>query len=77
MNLLKRLFGQPQTNNSDLGVTQTIMNACANCWGKQEYDNQYVEKDQLNSRSRKRSGTRKAFVMQFVETYITGVILKT
>ena len=71
MNLLKKILKNEPANLNSNTMKQVAVNVCVNCWGKQEYDDQYlaVEKDQKN-------GRRKAFVMQFVETYITGVALK-
>ncbi len=67
MDLLK--IGQ---NNIAINSIET---ACANCWGKQEYDNCYLElaADQSRRKIRYTSNLRRNFVMQFVETYITGI----
>jgi len=52
--------------------------ACPNCWGKQEYDNEYIEftKDQTKSNISNDKQHQKAFVQQYIETGITGIKLK-
>ena len=68
MNILKNLLKNKQANLFANSEEQITLNSCANCWGKQEYDDLYIERNSHNL------GFRKSFVMQFVETYITGVI---
>lgn len=46
---------------------------CPNCWGKQEYANEY--RDVIKQRS-KNANEEKAFVEKFIETHLTGVKLK-
>lgn len=49
---------------------------CPNCWGQQEYQDQvkeavYKEQIDVNNHQKKR-----AFIMDFVKTNITGILLK-
>lgn len=52
--------------------------ACPNCWEKMEYDNQFIEyvEDQTKSNINHDKAHQKAFVQQFVETHVTGIHLK-
>ncbi len=54
------------------------VNACPNCWGKQDYNNQFVDylKDQTKSQINHDKSQQKAFVQKFVQTHITGIRLK-
>ena len=59
---------------------QTLIdaNACPNCWGIYEYDNQFIDyvEDQTKSNINHDKSNQKAFVQQFVETHVTGIHLK-
>jgi uncharacterized protein YbaR (Trm112 family) len=78
MNFLKKLFGKKQQSAifSDEELTEAA--ACPNCWGHQDYDQEYLSyvKDQTKSNINKDKENKKAFVSQFVETNITGIRLK-
>lgn len=52
-------------------------NVCPNCWGKQDYDGQFVNyvKDQQKDVVNKQ--TQKAFIGKFVDTYVSGIRLKS
>ncbi|PSR11359.1 MAG: hypothetical protein DA408_11960 [Bacteroidetes bacterium] len=53
-------------------------NVCPNCWGIQEYDHQFKQfvEDQTKANINHDKTHHKAFVQQFVETYVTGIHLK-
>lgn len=77
MNFFKNLFGKksnPTISNEEL----TEAGVCPNCWGKQEYDDKYVEylKDQTISNVNQNKQHLKSFVQQYIETGITGIQLK-
>ncbi len=65
---------------STIFTSEEIANSgvCPNCWGKQEYDGQYIDyvKDQTKSNISGDKLHQKAFIQQFVETYLTGIQLK-
>jgi len=46
---------------------------CPNCWGKQEYGNEYRE---IVKERGKDAHNQKAFVEKFIETHLTGIRLK-
>ena len=79
MGLFSKIFGSKK-NKIDLNETELIeVGACPNCWGYQEYDDQFVayNKDITKSNINNDKQNQKAFVQQFVETHITGIRLKT
>ena len=51
---------------------------CPNCWGKQEWDNQFLEviEDRQVDVNNKYENTRKAFIQKFVEDHVDGIRLK-
>jgi len=78
MGFFSRLFGKKK-GKIDLSDEDLIdAGACPNCWGKQEYDNEYIEyfEDKTKANINKDRKNQKAFVQQFVETNITGIRLK-
>ncbi len=52
--------------------------SCPNCWGHQDYDNQFVEfvEDRQKDIINKDASAQKAFIAKFVEDQITGIRLK-
>lgn len=52
--------------------------ACPNCWGRQQYDHHYIQfvDDQTKDNINHNPENQKAFIQQFVETYVTGIKLK-
>jgi len=78
MGLFSRLFGKkkPQIDLTEEEFVEA--NACPNCWGYQEYDDQFVEynRDATKSNINNDKQHQKAFVQQFVETHVTGIRLK-
>ena len=78
INFLKKLFGikQEPVGFSDEELVEAA--ACPNCWGHQNYDEEYLAyvKDQTKSNINKDKENKKAFISQFVETNITGIRLK-
>lgn len=77
MNFFKNLFNKK--NKVNLSNDELIVaGACPNCWGKQEYGDQYIEfsKDYTKSNINKDKQHQKAFVQQYIETGITGIQLK-
>lgn len=78
MGFFEKLFGKKEVK-IDLNKEELIdSGACPNCWGKQEYADQYREytKDQTKSNINHDKSHQKAFVSQFVETHVTGIRLK-
>ncbi len=75
MGLFEKLFGKEKALKEEELIEA---GACPNCWGKQEYDDQFVEyvEDQTKSNINNDKTKRKAFVQQFVETNLTGIRLK-
>ncbi len=75
MELLKKLLNNRETNILSTRIEPSYVTACANCWGNQEYGDCYMElgENQTKKRASYSSSLRKNFVMQFVETYITGI----
>ena len=78
MNFLKKLFGKKESSTLFSDEKLVEAGACPNCWGHQQYDQQYLDyvKDQTKSNVNKDKENKKAFVSQFVETNITGIRLK-
>jgi len=73
MNIVERLIalltGQKESNEETLVEAEM----CPNCWGKQEYANEY--RDIVKERA-KSPNEQKAFVEKFIETHLTGIKLK-
>jgi len=85
MGLLSKLFGKNKPQKTLEESTLVEANVCPNCWGTQEYDNQFFEyvEDQTKSNINQTKSNinqdkthQKAFVQQFVETHVTGIRLK-
>lgn len=86
MEVLKRLFGLfggvdtrfSMATNSYLKNETQEAGDCPNCWGRQEY--QDVSKDFMYDATKsnlvKDKSLKKAFIAQFVETYVDGISLK-
>lgn len=77
MNFFKNLFNKKK--KIELTEDELIeAGACPNCWGKQEYGDEYIEftKDQTKSNISNDKQQQKAFVQQYIETGITGIQLK-
>lgn len=78
MNFLQRLLGK--STNVPLFSHQELMTAevCPNCWGRGEYDGQFVEfvKDTTKANINHDKGKQKAFIQQFVETHVSGIRLQ-
>ena len=78
MGLFDKVFGK--NKSSDLFTEDELLGVevCPNCWGRLEYDNQYLTyvadqtKDQINHDKQH----QKAFIQKFVQTNITGIRLK-
>jgi len=78
MRFLKKIFGSKKDKINLSNEELVEAGACPNCWGKQEYNDQYVAytKDQTKSNINHDKDHQKAFVQQFVETHVTGIRLK-
>jgi len=65
----KPLFTEEELK--DVGV-------CPNCWGKQDYDGQFLEviEDRQVDANNKYANTRKALIQEFVENHVDGIWLK-
>lgn len=65
----KPLFTEEELQ--DVGV-------CPNCWGRQDYDGQFLEviEDRQVDVNNKYTNSRKAFIQEFVETHVDGIRLK-
>ncbi len=77
MGLFEKLFGSKEDEGID---NDTLVEAgvCPNCWGHQEYDKKFIEyaNDPTKANINQDKFNKKAFVAQFVETYVTGIRLK-
>lgn len=78
MSWFKNIF----RNNGEATISKEELlhhRVCPNCWGRQEYDNTFKEKykDFTKSNINHDKTQRKAFILQFVETNVTGIHLKT
>lgn len=78
MNFLSRLFNKSKSEDKIEEAVLIEANACPNCWGKQEYDNEFIDfyKDQTKSNINHDKRNKKAFVQQFIETHVTGIHLE-
>ena len=77
-NFFKKFFGEKQQSAVFSDEELVEAQACPNCWGHQQYDQEYLDyvKDQTKSNINRNKEDKKAFVSQFVETNITGIRLK-
>jgi len=77
MGFVAKLLGK-KTKGIISDVELIDAHVCPNCWGKMEYDDQYIqfEKDQTKSNVNHNKEHQKAFIQQFVETNVTGIRLK-
>lgn len=69
MEFLSKIFGRQQSKVNLAEIESMDLDACPNCWGYQKYDNQFVENNAIFTSGHK----PKAFVLLFVEKYITGI----
>ncbi|MBX2815581.1 MAG: hypothetical protein KTR24_06280 [Saprospiraceae bacterium] len=79
MNFFSRLFRKRAQSANVADGLLLEANVCPNCWGRMEYDNQFMDyvKDQTKSNINRDKSNQKAFVQQFVETHVTGIHLKS
>ncbi len=80
MNFFKRLFGKKKQDQIELSSDEIIgLGVCPNCWGRQEYGDEYREYnyDSTKSNINHDKAHQKAFIAQFVETHITGIKLNS
>ena len=65
-------------DQSGLKTNEDSRFACANCWGQQEYDEQYLPPNSPDIKSNRlfELTKPKAFVQRFVETYVSGIRIK-
>lgn len=78
MSFISKLFGKKDPQKTLSEATLLEANVCPNCWGMQDYDNQFFEllEDQTKSNINHDKAHKKAFVQQFVEKHVTGIHLK-
>jgi len=78
MGIFDKLFGKKKGSIKLTNDELIEAGACPNCWGKQEYEGKYIEysKDQTKANINHDKQHQKAFVQQFVETYVDGIHLK-
>ena len=71
-------FKKAKTNNLE-EADLIDAHACPNCWGKQEWDGEFVAlvNDRQRAANLKDPTAQKAFVEQFIEERITGIRLKS
>ena len=76
---MNRLFGRKGRSKIFSNDELESVQVCPNCWGHQEYDSEYLEfaKDQTRSNINHDHLNKKAFIQQFVETHVSGILLKT
>lgn len=82
MGLLDKVSGIFGSNsNSEIFSNEELVEAgvCPNCWGKQAYDDKFLEvqEDRTKSNINNDKTAKKAFIQQFVETNVTGIKLKS
>ncbi len=73
MSILDRLIGLLTGKTPDSLENLVAAEMCPNCWGMQEYANEYRE---VLKERYKDARDNKAFVEKFVETHLTGIRLK-
>lgn len=71
MNILQKIFGTGQNNESQSLNRLITPETCPNCWGKQEYGGH--TDDSGNWKTFFDKTFKKAFVMKFVEKNVTGI----
>lgn len=76
MSIIKKLFGKKK---EVLATKDELisMNVCPNCWGKKEYQKEFeiASRERMKLLNDKEQSEPKAFIQQFVETHITGIML--
>ncbi len=76
-NPFKNLFGKKQ---SEIFSEEELKSAgaCPNCWGHQDYDGEYLQfvEDQTKSNINHDKSNQKAFIAQFVEERVSGIKLR-
>ena len=79
MGLLRNLFRYKKTDPLLTKQELIEINVCPNCWGRQEYQDKFYEQyyDSTKANINHDKSHRKAFIRQFVEDQVTGIILKS
>ena len=77
MSFLSKIFGNKKSANIIDDQMLVEANVCPNCWGKQEYGEQFVKYEYDQTKANVIKSSRKAFVQQFVESHVTGIHLKS
>lgn len=75
--MLNKLFGKKDPAESYTSDELVDAGICPNCWGRQEYQDQFRE--YVVDRNKANNGDvpgKKAFIEQFVQDHITGIKLK-
>lgn len=68
---LKNYFGKKIKNEPTAKAPEGI---CPNCWGKQEWDNEFYEFTK-GSKNEKRDDTYNNFINKIVESNISGIVI--
>jgi len=79
MNFFRKLFGKKSQAKIDISKEELVeLNVCPNCWGRQEYNDEYkaYSYDSTKSNINHDKAHQKAFIAQFVETHVAGIKLK-
>ena len=79
MGYFKKLFSS-KNRKDDLTKEELIeINVCPNCWGRQEYQDEFYKQDYDSTKANINhdKSHQKAFIQQFVEDQVTGIILKS
>ena len=79
MGFLRNLFSYKKTDALLTKQELIEINVCPNCWGRQEYQDEFYEQyyDSTKANINHEKSHRKAFIQQFVEDQVTGIILKS
>lgn len=78
MGFISNLFGQKKNSQTLTNNEIASAGVCPNCWGRQDYDGQFVQfvEDKTKSNINHDKQHQKAFVQQFIEDNVTGIRLK-
>lgn len=69
------LFGNKK---NELGRDELLDNQlCPQCWGYQTYDDQFREMAKDHQKDLANAKVRDAFVKDFINKHVTGIVLKT
>lgn len=68
------LFGKKEAVGRDELLDNSV---CPQCWGYENYDDQFREASKDHKKDLANKVSRNAFIQNFIETRITGIIMKS